>query len=177
MLNSAARFIKFHILHVEDSAHRIALGVGLGFFVAYMPPLGFHIIVVLVLAYILNANRLTALISVWATNPLTFMAIYYPSYLLGRGIVGFFRTKQAIDAEELSAQIGEMFSPAYIALNIFTQDFWRQVWSLLARIGLELTIGGIILGAAFGTLGYLATYYFVRHHRLKKPHRRFRKHA
>ncbi len=34
-------FLKFRILHIDDSPHRIALGVALGLFTAYLPPLGF----------------------------------------------------------------------------------------------------------------------------------------
>ena len=61
--NKVADFIKFRILHVDDSPHRIALGTALGILVAYMPPFGFHMVLAALLAVILRANKFVALTS------------------------------------------------------------------------------------------------------------------
>ena len=43
------RFIKYRVLHVDDTPHRIALGVALGFFVTWTPTIGVQIVLILLL--------------------------------------------------------------------------------------------------------------------------------
>jgi uncharacterized protein (DUF2062 family) len=105
-LDRLKRFLKFRVLHVNDSLHRIAMGVALGLFIAWTPALGFHIFLVLGLAVLLRANKFVALVFIWVNNPFTLIAIYYPNYLLGRTIMRTFNC----EAELSSAQTQEMFS-------------------------------------------------------------------
>ena len=103
-------FIKFSILHVDDSPNRIALGLALGILVAYMPPFGFHIILVTLLAFILRANKFVALTSVWISNPFTYVLLYYPNFLLGRTILGAMGLTHASEVTNASAILSETLS-------------------------------------------------------------------
>ena len=84
LLRPVINFIKYRVLHVDDSPHRIALGVSIGLFAAYLPPLGIHILAALILSFLLRANKFVAVTFVWLSNPFTFVFIYYPNYLMGR---------------------------------------------------------------------------------------------
>ena len=92
-LGRAKQFIKFRIIHVDDSPHRIALGVAMGFFTAFLPFLGLHTISALFLAFVTRANKAVALLCSWICNPFTVVPIFIPSYLLGRKVVSFFRMR------------------------------------------------------------------------------------
>ncbi len=176
ILRPAIRFLKFRILHVDDSPHRIALGVALGLFVAYMPPLGFHILLIVLLTMFIRANKFVALSCVWASNPLTFIPVYYPNYLMGKVILGSFGGNGALGANQVEALFADSFTVGRIITGIGTAEFWQQLCSLLVQAGLEMLIGGLIIGGAIATAAYFATYKIVRWHRQNHPHRRFQKH-
>ena len=172
LLRPAIKFIKFRVLHIDDSPQRIAMGVALGLFTAYLPPFGFHIILVLILASILRANKFVALTFIWASNPFTFIPIYYPNYLLGRAVFGWFLTAQRLGAEEV-AGLFENFSFGRIVTGICTAQFWGQFSSLVVQIGLEMLIGGVIIGGLIAVASYFATCNLVSWYRRKHPHHRF----
>jgi uncharacterized protein (DUF2062 family) len=52
--------------------------------------------------------------------------------------------------------------------------FWKEAAVVFGKIGLEVTIGGFILGTLFAIVGYFATYWIVTNHRAKSGRRRFR---
>ena len=57
------RFVKFRILHVDDSPQRIARGIAIGFFTAYLPVFGLHMLIALMLAWLLRANKVLAVLA------------------------------------------------------------------------------------------------------------------
>ena len=81
-------FFVHRVLHVDDTPHRIALGVAIGVFVAWTPTIGFQMPLTVALAWLLGANKLFSVPFVWISNPLTFVPIYMPNYLVGRWILG-----------------------------------------------------------------------------------------
>ncbi len=170
ILDPAVRFVKFRVLHVDDSPHRIAMGVALGLFTGYLPPLWFHIILVLSVAAILRANKFVALTFIWVSNPFTFIPIYYPNYLLGRSILSWLRPEQRLAAGEIAAMF-ENFSFGKIVTGISTPQFWSRLGSLTVQVGLEMTIGGIIIGGIIAVASYFGTRKLVRWYRAKYPHR------
>ncbi len=72
----------------SGTAHEIALGVAAGVFVAMTPTVGIQMVLAVILATLLRANRLASLPPVWITNPLTVPIIYPFNYWLGLKIVG-----------------------------------------------------------------------------------------
>lgn len=172
VIRPAIKFAKFSVLHIDDSPQRIAMGVALGLFTAYLPLFGFHIILVLTIASILRANKFVALTFIWASNPFTFIPIYYPNYLLGRALFGWFWTAQRLGAEEV-AGLFENFSFGRIVTGIYTTQFWGQFSSLVVQIGLEMLVGEVIIGGLIAVTSYFATCNIVNWYRKKHPHHRF----
>ena len=171
-LGRLKRFLKFRILHVNDSSHRIAMGVALGLFIAWMPALGFQIFIALGLAILLRANKFVALLFIWVNNPFTLIPIYYPSYLLGRAITRIFHCK----AELSSAQTQEMFSRLDSSApftGIFHRQFWQNLFGFLWQKGPELWLGSILLGLLVASAGYFVTHHLICWYRKTHPHRRF----
>ena len=171
-LRPVLRFVKFRILHVDDSPQRMARGIAAGFFVAYIPILGLHMLLALLLAQLLRANKALALIAVWICNPLTFVLIYYPCYRLGNFLLPFFHDRPQVELDQIQELIDETFSLNYVILNLFTTDYWKQVATVFTKIGLETFIGGIILGTIAAKISYWITYYFIIGYRTRKQTRR-----
>ncbi len=171
MLRPATNFLKFRILHIDDSPNRIALAVALGIFVAYMPIVGLHILLLLAITCFIKVNRFVAITSVCISNPLTFAPIYYPNYILGRAILSVLKAPASVDSYQAAKLFHQTLSTEYVVKNFLTSEFWQQIGQLLAQIGLEMFIGGLILGAIVATAAYAATLHLVIWYRKKHPHR------
>jgi uncharacterized protein (DUF2062 family) len=84
-----ARYFIFHsVLHADDPPHRLALGIAIGVFVTFTPTVGFQMLLAVVLAWILRANKVVGIPIVWITNPITIVPVYYTCYRIGRLILG-----------------------------------------------------------------------------------------
>ena len=171
-LRPVLRFVRFRILHINDSPQCIARGIATGFFVAYIPLFGLHMLLALILAQLIRANKALAVMAVWICNPLTFVLIYYPCYRLGNFLLPFFRDKPQVEMDQIQALVGQTFSLNYMLTHLFTAEYWRQVGSVCTQIGLETLVGGIILGAIVAKISYWIAYYFVIGYRTRKRDRK-----
>lgn len=166
------RFVKFRILHVDDSPQRMARGIATGFFVAYIPILGLHMLLALIFAQLIRANKALAVMAVWICNPLTFFLIYYPSYRLGHFLLPFFHDQPEVEMDQIQTLINQTFSLSYALGNCFTIDYWKQVGAVFKTIGLETFIGGVVLGFIVAKIGYWISYYFIIGYRTRKQTRK-----
>lgn len=162
------RFIKYQILHANDSPCRIALGAALGFFVAWTPAVGLHILIVIALSFIFRANKAVSIACVWVNNPFTMIGIYYPNYIVGRALMRLF----GYQAGPSKSQFREMLN-SWGDGNFFEYDFWHNLFSLLWRGYPELWVGSIVMGTIAATAAGFLTYYAVVGYRSKHPHKRF----
>lgn len=161
---SILRFIKFRILHIDDSPHRIAIGVALGLFIAWTPLIGLHIFLALMLTFLLKANKFAALASIWASNPLTFIFIYYPNYLFGKWLLKCFQPCTSAQSTDLQSNLHHLFSSF---TNVFTADFWNNIFIVLFKQGQALWLGSVVLGLLVAGAGYTAAYLIIKSHRKK----------
>jgi uncharacterized protein (DUF2062 family) len=173
--NKFLRFLEYKILHIDDTPHKIALGLAIGLFIAWTPLLGLHLLIVIFLSMLLRANKFAGLVSVWVSNVFTFFIIYYPSYLVGRTVCEVFVRNEDMSEEQVSEIFNRLFAPANIITDIFTKQYWIQFWDLTKSIGLELWIGGFIIGGLVAVCSYVICYNLIMSHRVKNPHRRYRK--
>ena len=171
-LRPVLRFVKFRILHVDDSPQRMARGIAIGLFTAYLPFFGLHMLVALALAWLMRANKVLAVLSTWISNPLTFVILYYPAYRLGRVILSLFRTKTEVELQQLQALFTHTFSLETMVVNLFDPDYWKEVGRVFTLIGTETFIGGFILGLLAGLIGYRIAFYTIIGYRTRKQERR-----
>jgi uncharacterized protein (DUF2062 family) len=138
------------LLGINDSAHRIALGMGLGLFLGVLPGTG--PIAAIVCAFVIRANKAAALagalmVNTWI-NVVTFpLAIAIGAFLFGIEPAGI--------AREWSAA---------------TQPFvWKSFFGFLLHDAvLALVSGYMIIGLALGGAGYVVTYAIVKKARKKR---------
>lgn len=174
-LRPVLRFVKHKILHTDDSPQRIAGGIAIGLFCAWLPLLGLHMLLAAIIATLLRANKAMALLWVWVSNPLTAVIIYYPAYRLGRLVLGFFQPEQVVDPEHIEEIFTETLTLSHLIVNFFEPTLWKQVWNICLTVGQEMLIGGIILGAIAAKTGYWLSLKAITLYRDKRPHH-FRHH-
>jgi len=163
-ISVTTRVLIRRLLGISDSPHRIALGVAIGLFVAWMPTYGLHTLTVLMLTFLLRANKVAGLTSMLVTNPLTAGPAYYFSYILGGRIIAIFTSQSAAPIRRAA----ETFHPLSISA-LFSARFWDGFWEWLVAIGTELWIGGLVIGILSACAGYLIAFWLVAGHRKKHP--------
>lgn len=70
-----------HLLIGSNDPLRDALSFATGFASAFLPPFGFHSILVAFLAYVFRLSLPIGLLGSWTNNPWTFVPVFLPAYL------------------------------------------------------------------------------------------------
>lgn len=137
-----------NVLHADDPPHRLALGVAISLFVTFTPTIGFQTALVIGLAWLLGANKLVGLPLVWISNPATFVPIYYPSYRIGRWLLGgtpvSWKWWRELAHPPLSG--GEAF---------------RFYWSRMLEIIEPLSVGCLVVATPVALISYVVSYQLV----------------
>jgi len=152
------RFFIYRVLHVDDTPHRIALGLAIGVFVAWTPTIGFQMILTVLLSALLKANKFVGVPFVWISNPLTVPFIYGPNYALGSFLLG------RKDAKPNFVQA--------IVLEGGWLETVRAWWSETLKVFWPLWIGSLLTALVIGGVSYLAVRYAVRTYREHRVGRR-----
>jgi hypothetical protein len=154
-----------HLLHLDDSAHRIALGVAVGLFIAITPTWGIQMLLVVGLAWLVRANKVAGVPMVWLTNPATNVPIYSFCYVVGQALVG------GPGLEEVKHAFVPHVDPA-LGLWDKTVAVFHQWLALMWHAAVPLWVGCVVVGLAAGAISYGVMYYTItyyrRHHH---PHR------
>ncbi|MGF7163180.1 uncharacterized protein (DUF2062 family) [Rhodoligotrophos appendicifer] len=118
-------------------------------FVSFTPFLGFHLLLAGLMALALKGNVIAAAVGTFIGNPLTFPLIWIATYNLGGTLLG--RVPSETVVVTWPPRISDSLLPE-------TTENWFGFWDLIEPVLLPMTVGGIILGLAFGLLSY----YLVR---------------
>jgi len=163
------RFIMHHILHADDTPHRLALGIALGFFVAWTPTIGLQMVLVLVLATAFRANRAVGLPVVWISNPFTLVPIYYPNYVLGRYLLSIFSERPTMSVQQLVDKSDDI---VHILTHIFDPKAWQNLGRLFFTfldVSLDIWVGSFIIGSLLGVVSYFVSYKLIVWYRTHTP--------
>ena len=150
------------ILGLNDTPHRIAWGVLLGFVVAFTPTVGLQMVLYVAIATLLRANKISGIPVVWITNPFTLVPIYFGCWRFGAWLLG-------TDGDpERGQQIIHRLMGAgtdFRWSRFFEGAFFRELGSTLWELGAELWLGGFLAGLILGILFYPITLFGVRAYR------------
>jgi uncharacterized protein (DUF2062 family) len=177
IMRSLIGFIKFRLLHIDDTPQRIARGMAVGLWVAWTPLMGFHMLIALGLSILFRANKALAIALVWLSNPFTLIPVYLPAYLVGRFFVGWVHPASLTDPKQVADLLGNLFSFRNMLSCLHSTAFWKELAVVFGKIGLEVSIGGFVIGSILAALGYYSSLHLVRYYRAKKGRRRFRHHV
>ena len=146
------RFIVYRVLSLNDTPHRIALGVAVGMFVAWTPTIPLQMVLTLALATLVGANKFVGLPFVWVSNPLTLIPVYGPSYMVGCWLTpGQYSWKTFAKAMNTAFT---SFGDGWIAML----QAW---WSATLSIFVPLWVGTLIVAPFVGLVSYGVTYWGV----------------
>jgi uncharacterized protein (DUF2062 family) len=131
------------ILGIEDSTHSIALGTAIGMAIGLTPTVGIQMVLVILLALVsrpfFHFNRLAALLTVYVSNPITTVPIYYALYRVGSVFVQ-----------------GDVASADFERVVSFEEfdGWWEAIRNLFVEIGTPLLIGTLIVAPICGLMTY-----------------------
>ncbi len=153
------RFFIFRVLHVDDTPHRIALGVAVGIFVAWTPTIGLQMVLTVFLAWLLRANKLVGVPFAWISNPFTLIPIYkWCNYNVGRLLLpGDYPDPNFFNRIVLTGSWAER-----------TKAFWEETIHVFA----PLWLGSVVVGLLLATPSYFTVRYAVKTYRLRRAQRR-----
>jgi len=144
------------VLGVHDTPHRIALGVGIGIFITWLPVIGAQMVLIVFFSVLFRANKVVGAPFAWITNPAT-LWIYIPNYFLGCKVMG-----STYDVDVLWDGLTKAFG-----LN--TGSFHERcvgVWNALVAVFWPLFVGSAIVGGILGVI----TYFIIRRAVIKFRH-------
>ena len=109
------------LIRLQASPNDIAKGMALGLFIGMTPTFGFQMLIALALAVVLKENKISAMIGVWVTNPVTAPFIYGLEYEIGRVLLHLPRPDMHLqfNYESLSTLGWEVVVPLCLGSLIF----------------------------------------------------------
>lgn len=141
------RWLKLHyykVVRIDDPPDRIARGVAIGVFMGIFPTFGLGIIVAIIFAYILKANRASAVLGSFIMNPFTIPIFWTLSSAVGAVI--FWEDRELVMASIKNHQFLNGIGWAYVVF----------------------LVGNIIVSSTSAALAYFITRKWVIKHREKK---------
>lgn len=143
-------YILAHPVYFSTSRRGVGGGLWVGLFIGLLPIPG-QTIVAMLSALLLRVNVPIAALTVWISNPLTFVPIFYVAYKIGAALMG-------IPIEDIPAELSWGWLSEEIALR------WKPliVGSLIMALSVASTVY-LLLSAAW----HIATIY-----RYRRRHRR-----
>lgn len=131
------------ILGINDSAHSIALGTAIGMAIGMSPTVGIQMAIVMVVAMatrpFFHFNRMAGVLTVYVSNPVTMVPIYYFLYWVGTFFVEGTVTRE--DFQKILQYEG-------------FQGWWEAITGLFVDIGAPLLIGTAIVAPLCGVVTY-----------------------
>lgn len=170
LLQRGRAFLVHRVLGLDDTPHRIALGVAIAIWLTWTPTIGLQTVATMALCGLFGANKVVGLPFVWISNPATIVPIYYPSYRLGCWLL-----RRAPD-EGLEA----LAAAAAVTDGVLERIYaW---YAAIAPMFAELWIGSIAIASPLALGTYLVVRravvsYRQRYHDWKERRRELRDHG
>ncbi len=143
------------LLHVADTPERTAAAFALGVFFGFSPFLGFHTLLGIAFAFLLNYNRVAVLLGVYSNLPW----VIAPYYAFCTMVVGAPLTGHRIPPG-FRQQVADLFE-----LSIYQGDFWHQVAVILRPFFWPYMLGSLLGALVLSGLAYPLALAFVRSRR------------
>lgn len=138
------------LLHIEDTPERTAAAFALGVFFGFSPLLGFHTLLGIVFAFLLNLNRVAVLLGVYSDLP-WFLAPYYAFVTLaGAKLTGH------NPPPGFKAQIRSLFE-----LSLIHREFWERLITILKPLLFPYAVGSTIGALILASIAYPVALAFV----------------
>ena len=143
------------LLHVDDTPERTAAAFAVGVFFGFSPFLGFHTVLGVIVAFLLNYNRVAVLLGVYSNLPW----VIAPYYAFCTMVVGAPLTGHRIPPG-FRQQIADLFE-----LSIYNGDFWRHLGVILRPFFWPYMLGSLLGAVVLMAIAYPLALAFLRSRR------------
>jgi uncharacterized protein len=139
------------LLHIDDTPERTAAAFAIGVFLGFSPLVGFHTVIAIVVAFLLNFNRVAVLLGVYSNLPwivapyYAFVTMFVGAPLTGHHIPPGFRR-----------QVADVFEH-----SVFHEEFWKQLVIIFRPLVVPYTVGSLIGAFILGVIAYPLAFAFV----------------
>jgi len=138
------------LLHIQDSPERTAAAFALGVFFGFSPFLGFHTLLGIVAAFLLNMNRVAVLMGVYSNLP-WFLAPYYAiATMVGAELTG------KRPPPDFRLQLGRLFE-----LSLLQEDFWHRLMIVMKPLLWPYAVGSMLCAMVLAAAAYHLALAFV----------------
>ncbi|MCI0389883.1 MAG: DUF2062 domain-containing protein [Acidobacteria bacterium] len=141
-----------NLLNLDDPPERTALAFAIGVFIGFSPLLGFHTILVAIIAIMCRFNKLAIITGSLLSNPWTIAPIVAASWAIGRWFIG-------APSIEL---------PHFSISAMLTVQFWQVIAAQWRQL-IPFAVGATIFSVASGVISYPLMLYFLRACRRRYP--------
>jgi uncharacterized protein (DUF2062 family) len=138
------------LLHVDDTPERTAAAFALGVFFGFSPFLGFHTLLGVLFAFLLNLNRVAVLLGVYSNLPWVIAPYYAFVTMAGARIAG----------RRLPPGFRSQFA-ALFDISVFQSEFWQQLITILKPLLMPYTVGSLLGAIILAAIAYPLALAFV----------------
>ena len=142
------------LLAIDDPPERTALAFSIGVFIAFSPFLGLHTIIATIVAFVFRFNKVAIYAGTFINNPIfTLVPIIIVSYAVGAFLMG-----RPMKIPEAGVEL--LKSP-----QIFSADYYKQIFIQSWSIVWPFSIGGMMLSVVCSVVAYPLTLRALRAYR------------
>lgn len=164
----AASYVLHRLRRLPDTPERIAVGIGAGIFASFTPLYGLHFVLAASVAWLFRGNIFASLLATFFGNPVTFPLIVVGSIELGSRLLGLEASMKAPEvmkafaaaSAEITTNLGAVFSDKPV--------YWGRLLRFFHQVFLPYLLGGVILGAMTGVIGYVSALPLIRAYQARR---------
>src|SRR5262252_2885340 len=153
------------LLHIDDTPERTAAAFALGVMFGFSPLLGFHTLLAIIFAFLLNLHRVAVLLGAYSNLPWVIGPYYAFATMVGAKV-----TRHKLPPG-LRSQLGALFE-----LSVFDPQFARRLITILKPLLWPYAVGSTIGALILAALAYPLALAFVtsrrRIHDIMQQHRK-----
>ena len=138
------------LLHIDDTPERTSAAFALGVFFGFSPFLGFHTLLGIVFAFLLNLNRVAVILGVYSNLP-WIIGPYYALVTMAGGRIMGYRVPPGF-----KSQIASLFEQ-----SAFHSEFWHQLITILKPLLWPYAIGSMLGALVMSAISYPLALAFV----------------
>ena len=131
------RYYGLRLYRLNDPPYAVAAGLASGIAISFTPFIGFHLILAVLLARLLNGSMIAAMIGTLAGNPWTLPLIWFMTYKVGMLVLGNHAPggiPQGFDVETIFNQPWRYLIPMTIGSIPFALSFWLGTFFPMSRL-------------------------------------------
>src|SRR5437763_2627401 len=133
------------LLHIDDTPERTAAAFALGVFFGFSPFVGFHTLLGITFAFLLNFNRVAVLLSVYSNLPW----IVAPYYAFTTMFVG-----ARLTGHRIPPGFRDQVTALFEQQSLFQSEFWHQLFVLFRPFLVPFTVGSLIGSVVLSAIAY-----------------------